>query len=301
MRRRTFLAALGGAAVARPLAAAAQQPTAIPRIGVLMGANPTVEAARLGAFRGALERLGYSDGQTILIELRYAEGHIDRFDGLARELVALAPAVIACVGTPETRALQAATRSIPIVFMQAQDPVELGFVASLARPGGNTTGFSMMSAELDAKRLELLHEIAPSLSRAAFLINPGTSPPGLAKRLADAEAAASEALLVQGDPLLSGTESRRIIDFAVAHRLPTVFENNSVVARGGLLSYGPDLLANARLAAGYVDKILKGASPADLPVQQSVKFVLAINLNTAKELGLTVPQSITYRADEVIE
>ena len=206
----------------------------------------------------------------------------------------------------------------------------MGFVVSLARPGGNTTGFSMMSGELDAKRLELLHEIAPSLSRAAFLINPATSPPNLATRLADAEAAAktvgialrhidaaspieltagfatiegaaSEALLVQGDPLLSGTESRRIIDFALAHRLPTVFENNSIVARGGLLSYGPDLLENARLAAGYVDEILKGAKPADLPVQQPVKFVLAINLKTAEALGLTAPQSILYRADEVIE
>jgi putative ABC transport system substrate-binding protein len=329
MRRRRFLAALGGAILAGPIAAIAQQPTEVPRVGILMGASPSDEAARLDAFRGTLEKLGYFDGLTIQIEPRYAMGQPDRFGSLARELAALAPFVIACVGRRETVALQAATRTIPIVFMQVHDPVEMGFVASLARPGGNTTGFTQMGAELDSKRLGLLHEIAPSLSRAAFLVNPNLTP-GLQERLAGAEAAAkslgiglrrvaatnpaeltaafaeiekssSEALLVQNDPMLGGTEFPRILEFALAHRLPTVFEGVTSVPPGVLLSYGPDLLENARLAAGYVAKILKGAKPADLPVQQPTRFKLIVNLNTAKLIGLTIPPSILGSADEVIE
>jgi putative ABC transport system substrate-binding protein len=328
MNRRNLIALIGGAAVAWPIGARAQQPAGIPRIGVLMGANPSDEAAKLGAFRGALEKLGYADGQTILIELRYAMGQPDRFGSLARELVALAPAVIACVGRQETGALQAATRTIPIVFMQVNNPVEQGFVASLARPGGNTTGFTQMSAELDAKRLGLLHDIAPSLSRAAFLVNPNLTP-GLQERFAGAEAAAkslgialrrvdattpaeltaalaaiqasaSEALLIQNDPML-GIERSRILDFAIATRLPTVFEGIFSFPLGVLISYGPDLSENARLAAGYVAKILKGAKPADLPVQQPTKFQLVINLKTAQAIGLTIPPTVLDLADEVIE
>ena len=274
-------------------------------------------------------RLLAADGQTIQIEPRYAMGQPDRFGSLARELVAMSPAVIACVGRQETAALQAATRTIPIVFMQVHDPVEMGFVASLARPGGNTTGFTQMGAELDSKRLGLLHEIAPSLSRAAFLVNPNLTP-ALQERFAGAEAAAkslgialrrvaattpveltaafaeieessSEALLVQNDPMLGGTEFPRILDFAVAHRLPTVFEAITNVRLGVLLSYGPDLIENARLAAGYVVKILRGAKPADLPVQQPAKFRLVINLKTAQAIGLTIPPAILDLADEVIE
>jgi putative tryptophan/tyrosine transport system substrate-binding protein len=327
VKRRRFLAALGGAALAGPIAAVAQQPAGVPRIGVLTGADPSIEAARLDAFRGALEKLGYIDGQNVVIEVRYAMGQPERFGSLARELVALAPAVIACVGGQETMALQAATRTIPIVFMQTGNPVEMGLVASLARPGGNTTGFSQMSAEVDSKRLQLLHEIAPAVSRAAFLGNPNTT---LDLRFADAEAAArslgialrrlaattpaemtaafaaieassGQALLVQNDPMLTGTEFSRILDFALAHRLPTVFEAKSNVARGGLLSYGFDSLENARLAAGYVAKILKGAKPADLPVQQPTRFALVINLKTAKAIGLTIPPAILDLVDEVIE
>ena len=312
------------------MAAGAQQPTGVPRIGVLMGANPSIEAAKLDVFRGALEKLGYIDGQSIFIELRYAMGEPDRFGRLARELVALAPAVIACVGRQETAALQAATRTIPIVFMQVNDPVEQGFVATLARPGGNTTGFTQMSAELDPKRLQLLHEIAPSLTRAAFLVNPNLTP-SLLERFAGAEATAkrlgialtrvdaatpaeltaaltaielssSEALLIQNDPMLNGTERSRIVDFAVVHRLPAVFESIRSARQGaGLFGYGPDLSENPRLAAGYVAKILKGAKPADLPVQQPTKFLLVVNLKTAKALGLTVPPSMLDLADEVIE
>src|SRR5438552_404218 len=165
MRRRRFLVVLGGAAVTGPIAAVAQRPAGVPRIGVLMGSSPSDEATKLDAFREALEKFGYIDGQTILIEVRYAKGQPDQFGSLARELVALAPSVIACVGRRETAALQAATRTIPIVFMQVNDPVEQGFVAALARPGGNTTGFTQMSTELDSKRLGLLHEIAPWVSR----------------------------------------------------------------------------------------------------------------------------------------
>jgi putative ABC transport system substrate-binding protein len=294
-----------------------------------MGSSPSLEAARLKAFRQALAEAGYSDGQNVVLEVRYAEGQPDRFRSLAQELVALAPSVIACVGRQETAALQAATRTIPIVFIQTPNPVELGLVASLSRPGGNTTGFTQMSAELDSKRLELLHEIAPSFSRAAFLINPNFLP-GVEQRFLDAEAAAkslgialrriaattpaelpaafaaieessSQALLVQNDPMLGGTERSRILDFGVAHRLPTVWESKNSIADRGLFSFGSDELENARLAAGYVFKILKGANPADLPVQRPTKFELVINLKTAKALGLTVPPSILARADDVIE
>jgi putative tryptophan/tyrosine transport system substrate-binding protein len=329
VKRRSFLAAFTAAGVTGSIAAMAQQPTGIPRIGVLMGSNPSDEAAKLDAFRGALEKLGYVDGQTILIELRYAMGQPDRFGSLARELVALAPAVIVCVGRRETTALQAATRTIPIVFMQVHNPVEMGFVASLARPGGNTTGFTQMSAELDSKRLQLLHQIAPSVVRAAFLVNPNLTP-GLQERFGGAEVAANslgialqrvdattssdltaafaaieeasnQALLIQNDPMLTGTELPRILDFALAHRVPTVFEAGFTVPLGVLLSYGPDLIENARLAAGYVAKVLKGAKPADLPVQQPTKFLLKVNLETAKAIGLTIPPAILDLADEVIE
>ena len=329
MKRRRFLAALGVAAIPAPIAALAQQSTGIPRIGVLMGSSPSVEAKGLAVFRGALEKLGYIDGQNILIELRYAMGQPDRLEGMAHELVALAPAVIVCVGRQETGALQAATRAIPIIFRQVNDPVEQGFVASLARPGGNTTGFTQMSAELDPKRLELLHEIVPSLTHAAFLVDPNLTP-GLRERVARAAAAAkslgitlrpveaatptelaaslvaiqelsSEALLVQSDPMLTGTEFPRILDFALAHRLATVFEGIRSLPLGGLLKYGPDNDENARFSAGYVAKILQGAKPADLPVQQPTKFRLVINLKTAKAIGLTVPPSILDLADEVIE
>ena len=329
MKRRAFLATLGGAAVAAPIAALAQQSTGIPRIGVLMGSSPSVEAQGLAAFRAALEKLGYVDGQNILLEPRYAMGQPDRLGSLAQELVAIAPAVIVCVGRQETTALQAATRKIPIVFRQVNDPVEQGFVASLARPGGNTTGFTQMSAELDPKRLDLLHEIAPLVSRAVFLVNP-TLTPGLPERVARAEAAAkslgitlrpieaatltelaaalatiqessSQALLVQNDPMLCGTEFPQILDFALAHRLATVFEGIRSLPLGGLLKFGPDNDENARFAAGYVAKILQGAKPADLPVQQPTKFQLVINLKTARAIGLTVPPPILDLADEVIE
>jgi len=326
MRRRRFLATLSGAALAGPIAAVAQQPKGIPRVGLLMGGTPSVEAARLSAFREALEKLGFVNGQTILIEMRYAMGQPDRLGGLAGELVALAPAVIVCVGSQETISLQAATRAIAIVFLQLGDPVEQGFVASLSRPGGNTTGFTQM--ELDSKRLELLHELAPSILRAAYLINPtlvrmleerfakkkaeakglgidlrrvdAATSAELSTAMAAIEASSDQALLVASDPLF-GTERSRIVDFAITHRLPTAFQARAYVAGGGLFSYGPDVVENARLAAGYVAMILKGAKPADLPVQQPTRFQLVINLKTANAIGLTIPPRILDLADEVIE
>jgi putative tryptophan/tyrosine transport system substrate-binding protein len=327
VRRRGFLAVLGGAALAGPLSVVAQLPAGIPRIGVLMGATLTTK--RQNSTRFALEKLGYIEGKTIVIEVRYAMSRPDRFGNLARELVAVAPSVIVCVGRRETTALQAATRTIPIVFMQVNDPVEQGLVAALARPGGNATGFTQMSAELDPKRLQLLHEIVPSLSRATFLMNPNLMP-GLQERFAGAEAAArsldialqrvdaasssdltaafaaieeasSQALVIQNDPMLTGTELPRILDFALAHRVPTVLEASFRVPLDVLLSYGPGLTQNSRLAAGYVVKILNGAKPADLPVQQPTKFLLKVNLETAKANGLTIAPAILDLADEVIE
>jgi len=311
---------------AGPIAALAQQPAGLPRDGLLMGGSPSVEAARLSAFREALEKLGFVNGQTILIEMRYAMGQPDRLGGLAGELVALAPAVIVCVGSQETISLQAATRTIPIVFLQLGDPVEQGFVASLSRPGGNTTGFTQM--EIDSKRLELLHELAPSISRAAYLINPtlvrmleerfakkkaeakglgidlrrvdAATSAELSTAMAAIEASSDQALLVASDPLF-GTERSRIVDFAITHRLPTAFQARAYVVGGGLFSYGPDVVENARLAAGYVAMILKGAKPADLPVQRPTRFQLVINLKTANAIGLTIPPRILDLADEVIE
>jgi putative ABC transport system substrate-binding protein len=326
MRRRDFMTVLAGGA-AYPLAVCAQQ-RAMPVIGVLLGAVPSGEAAKLGVFRDALKQLGYIEGQTILIETSYAEGHPDRIPKLAHDMVARAPAAIVCVGSQEAAALQAVTHTIPIVFMQSGNPVELGLVATLARPGGNITGFSQMAAELDPKRLQLLREIAPTVSRAVYLADPildttvaerfaiaetaaktlgialrrldASTPAELAAALATIDAS-DGAMLVRSDPLFTGTEGKRVRDFAIAHRLPAIFQSKLHVVQGGLLSYGADLNANYRGATSYVDKILKGAKPAELPVQQPTKFELAINLKTAKAIGLTVPQSMLQRADEVIE
>ncbi|HEY8874292.1 MAG TPA: ABC transporter substrate-binding protein, partial [Stellaceae bacterium] len=250
MRRRDFITVLAGAA-AFPLAVRAQQ-KAMPVVGVLMGAIASGEAAKLDVFRDALKQLGYVEGQNILIEPSYAEGHPDRLPMLAHDMAARAPAVIVCVGSQEAVALQAATPTIPIVFMQSGDPVEMGLAATLARPGGNITGFTQMSAELDPKRLELLREIAPAVSRAVYLADPILNT-AVAEHFAIAEAAAKTlgialrrldagtpaelaaalatidasdgALLVPNHPLLTGTEGARVRDFAMAHRLPAIFQS----------------------------------------------------------------------------
>lgn len=290
MRRRDFVILITGASFASPLRAVAQTPSAVPRISLLMGGTPTVEAKRLGAFSETMGHLGYVEGRTAHFEPHYAEGVPDRLGQPAREIVDRNPSIIVCVGAQETRVLLAATRAIPIVFMQSGDAVEQGLVASYARPGGNVTGFTQMNDELDSKRLELLHTIAPSVSRAALLTDSWLAAAGrIEKRLAAAEAAAKllgmvlqrydantsgeltdalaaiaasgdAALLVPNDPLFS-SERSRIIAFAVTHRLPTVFEQRLAILQGGLVGYGPDLIENARLAAGYVDKILKAPTP----------------------------------------
>ena len=328
MNRRILLSLIGCAALLPVGARAQQRQMAV--IALLMGGTPAIEAERLAAFRDALKRLSYVEGQTVAIEAHYAEGVPDRLGQLAREMVDRKPTVIVCVGSQEARALLAVTRTIPIVFMQSGDAVEQGLVTGYARPGGNITGFSQMADELDSKRLELLRTIAPSVSRAAVLtdsrfVAPGrleksfaaaeaaarllgmhlrrhdaTTPAELTDALAAIEASGSEALLVPNDPFFS-RERPRILEFAAARRLPTVFQQRVSVVEGGLVGYGPDLRENARLAAGYVDKILKGANPGDLPVQHPTKFELFINLKTANALGLTVPQSLLQRADEVIE
>jgi putative ABC transport system substrate-binding protein len=330
VNRRDLMILIAGVALVPPLRVVAQEAARVPRISVLMGGTPTIEAERLAAFRESLMRLRYIEGQTIVIEPHYAEGVPDRLGQMAREMVDRKPTAIVCVGGQEARALLEVTRAIPIVFMQSGDAVDQGLVASYARPGGNITGFSQMADELDSKRLELLRGIAPSVSRVAVLTDSRFAKPGrVEKRFAAAEAAAkllgmvllrhdattsaelidalaaiqasgSEGLLIPNDPLFS-TERTRILQFAAARRLPTVFEQKVAVAEGGLVGYGPDLIENARLAAGYIDRILKGAKPADLPVQQPTKFALFINLKTANALGLTVSQSLLQRADEVIE
>ena len=328
MKRRDVLPLLGGAVAVWPLAARAQQ-RSIPLVGLLMGSSPANEARRLAGFREGLEALGYVEGRTIRLEVRYAEGVGERYGSLARELVALAPALIACVGRVETAALQAATLTIPIVFLATGDPVELGLVASLARPGGNATGFALIWAELDAKLLELLKETMPAVSRASFLMNPiafksqleaqfanaeaaakilgitlqrvdATTPAELTAAFAQIETSSTEALMMQSSPMF-GREMLRIVDFAAARRLPIVSDSNSSRAPGVLIVYGADLVDLPRRGASYVDRILKGAKPADLPVQFPTKFLLTINLSTAKALGLTIPHAILLRADEVIE
>jgi putative ABC transport system substrate-binding protein len=326
MRRRKVLPLLAGTVLTASLLAPAKVLGSAATVAVLMGGTPAAEAQRLDAFREALKGLGYVEGRTIHIEPHYGDGFPDRLGPVALQIVDRQPNAIVCVGSQETAAAQAATRTIPIVFLQIPDPVATGFAATLPRPGGNITGFTQMSSELESKRVELLHEIAPSVSRAAFLLNPGLSflnpfadaeaaarvlgialrrieaatPAELDAALATIKASGEEGLLIQNDALFAAERSR-ITEFALTHRVPTVFGQRASVAQGGLASYGPDLIENARLAARYVDKILKGASPADLPVQRPTKFELIINLKTAKAIGITVPQSLLARADEVIE
>lgn len=327
MRRRTVLGGLAAVGLLPRLAFAGA--AKLPRVGVLSGASAEVGSAHIQVFRDALAKAGFRDGETVVIDVRYAAGHRERFKALAQELVALSPDVIACIGRIETAALQAATQTIPIVFMQAPNPLELGLVKSLAHPGGNTTGFTQMSAELDSKRLQLLHEVAPQMRRVAFLINP-TLLPGIEARFAKAKVLAKgagidlqrvaisgpgevdpalsaiaqsavQALVIQNDPILGGTAVAQIAAFAIAHRLPAIAEDRLSTTAGILLTYGSDPYENARLAAGYVAKILNGAKPGDLPVQRPAKFELIVNLKTAKAIGLAVPPALLDRADEVIE
>jgi putative tryptophan/tyrosine transport system substrate-binding protein len=309
----------------------AQQPAKVPRIGYLSNADAATDSARTEGIRLALRELGYIEGQNIAIEYRYAEGKVDRAPELAAELVRLkVDIIVVASGDQWIRAAKNATRTIPIVMMgQGTDPVRAGFVESLARPGGNVTGFTAFARELGGKRLELLKEAVPKLSRVAVLYDPA-NPPSLheVKELLPADARALKltiqpweiravddfekvfAALNKQRPdglyaLTAGVVMRpnqkRIADFALKSRLPSVYPSREAVEAGGLMSYGADLAVRYRRVAIYVDKILKGAKPADLPVEQPTKFDLVINLKTAKQIDITIPQSLLYRADRVIK
>jgi ABC-type uncharacterized transport system substrate-binding protein len=328
MRRREFITLVGGAA-AWPLAARAQQGERIRRIGVLMGfaADDPAAQARVLALAQALAQSGWTDGRNVHIDIRWGAADPERIRRYAAELVALAPDVVLAVGSPATGPLLQATRAIPIVFVQVADPVGAGFVASIARPGGNATGFMVYEYGIGAKWLELLKEIAPGVKRVAFLRNLATPAGSGAFGVIQASASslgmevspinvrdageierdmtafarsANSALIVLEIPL-TVVHRDLIITLAAQHRLPTVYTDRVFVTDGGLISYGPDRVDQYRRAAGYVDRILKGEKPADLPVQAPTKYELVINLKTAKALGLDVPPTLLARADEVIE
>jgi putative ABC transport system substrate-binding protein len=329
MKRRAFITLLGGAAAAWPLAARAQQSERMRRIGVLMNlaADDPESPIRLAAFELGLQELGWTDGRNVRIDTRWGAGDVELFRRHAAELVALPSEVILGTGSPAVRALQQATHSVPIVFTQVPDPVSDGFVESLARPGGNSTGFTTFEYGLSAKWLELLKEIAPRVTRAAVLrdltIASGSgqlgaiqavapslkmelSPVGLRdadeiERAVTAFARGSNGGLIVTGSTAAVFHRDLIIMLAVRHRLPAVYPTRFYAASGDLISYGPDFVDQFRRAAGYVDRILKGEKPADLPVQAPTKYELAINLKTARALGLTVPPTLLARADEVIE
>ena len=328
--RRRFIAAIaGGLLLAAPLAARAQPAGKVPRIGYLAPVFPcSGPVPSLAAFRRGLRELGYVEGRTITIECRTAEGKPDRLAQLAVDLVQLhVEIIVAAGGEPVARAARQATSTVPIVMTNGGDPVRSGLVASLARPGGNVTGLVTIAPELSVKRLELLREAFPNVSRVAVFRNPANpehdapmaemerAAPGLGihvqvvnvRDLADFDAAFSmiskgraQALLTLPDPL-TVAEARRIAEYAATHRLPAVYHRMESVDAGGLMAYGPSYADLFRRSATYVDKILKGAKPADLPVEQPMKFELVINLKTAKALGLTIPPSVLTRADQVIE
>jgi putative ABC transport system substrate-binding protein len=327
VRRRDLLALFGGAAVAWPVGVRAQQ--AMPVIGWLSSGSPESDniPARLIAFRRGLNEAGYVEGQSVVIEYRWAQNQYDRLAELASDLVHRQVNVIVTPGAPPTFAAKAATSTIPIVFAHGIDPVQSGLVASLNRPGGNITGVSLLQAELAGKRLELLHEFAPTAAVVALLVNPtnpiyetetrnlqeGTQRLGLQMHVlragtpSEIDAAfrtlvelQAGALLVSSDTFFT-SQRTRIVALAARYTVPTIYVWREFAETGGLMSYGTDLADTYRQTAIYTGKILKGAKPADLPVQQAVKLELVINLNTAKTLGLTLPPILLARADEVIE
>ncbi len=322
LRTASFLIPLGLSLLVAPMVAEAQQAAKIPRIGVLQvwsSADPAV-----GQIRQALREVGYVDGQNIVIEFRLAEGKAERLPALAAEMVQLKVDAILTFGDPGIRAAQQATKTIPIVAA-TDDLVGAGLVASLARPGGNTTGVSILASELNVKRLELLKETLPRVSRIAALWDPGSGtfhlkgleaaarslgvelqilevrrPEDFPRAFEAAKKGQAGALNVLASPFLYG-HRQTIIDLATKNRLPAIYQWREMPEAGGLMSYGPTLSELFRLCATVLDKILKGAKPGDLPVEQPTKFELVINMKTAKALGLTIPQSVLARAEEVIQ
>jgi len=319
--RRAFCSML----LALPFPAQAQQPARIPRVGILIPPSASFFSARVEAFRQRLRELGYVEGKNIFIEYRYAEGKLERLPDLAAELVRLKVDVIVATG-PAILAAKKASPTIPIVFAAAGDPVGSGLVSSLARPGGNITGLSSIAQDLDGKRLELVKEAFPKIARVAFLWEPGGSRGNPA--LTDMEAAAKalglklQSLEVRGlDDFESAfarakkegaqalittptgvinTQQRQVLDFAAKNRLPAMYPTSEFVEAGGLMSYGPNYTDLFRRAADFVDKILKGTKPADIPVEQPMKFEFIVNLKAAKQIGVTIPPNVLVRADRVI-
>jgi len=329
MKRREFITLVGGAAAAWPLAAVAQQGERVRRIGVLMAitADDSESQARLAAFAQGLQQLGWTVGQNVRVDYRWAGGNADAMRKYAAELIALAPDVILAHSSAALATLLQVTRAIPIVFTIVADPVGAGYVESLARPGGNATGFTSFEYAIAGKWLELLKEIAPRTTRVAVLresaIAAGPAQFGVIQAVAPSLGAelrpvdtrdageiertitafaqgSNGGLVVTGSPT-AAVHRELIIALAVRHRLPAVYNARYYVAGGGLISYGPDFVDQFRRAAGYVDRILKGEKPADLPVQAPTKYELVVNLKTAKTLGLEIPATVLARADEVIE
>ena len=331
MRRREFMTSVGSTAACWPLIAFAQQRERVRRIGVLTGAGLDADDldmhARIGAFEDGLKQLGWTNGQNVRIDIRVGAGDVDRLRRTAEEIVALAPDVILATGSSVVAAIQKATRTVPVVFTNVVDPVGAGFVDSLARPGGNVTGFVSFEYGMSAKWLELLKDIAPGVTRVAVIRDPEISA-GTGQFGAIQGAASSFGLEVAAVSPREASEVERaiaafartpngglittssalaiihrdlIIGLAVKHKLPAVYHRRVFPASGGLVSYGPDVIDLSRHGAGYVDRILKGEKPADLPVQAPSKYELVINLKTAKALDLSVPPSLLASANEVIE
>ncbi len=326
--RREFVIVAAPGLLALPRAAPAQPTGGVRRIGMLGSGTLAAAGALIETLRQGLRELGWSEGQNITIDFRFAEGRFDRLPELAAELIRLQPELIIAVPTPATMAAATATKSIPIVMIGVGDPVALGLVASLARPGGNVTGLSSgVNPQIVGKQLQLLKETLPKISRVAVLSNPGNA--GHASFIANAKVSAesvglqlqllqargldefdaafaamgkarAEAVVVLGDPMFSD-HNPRLADLAARQRLPSMHFLRGAVPAGALMSYGPDLPGQSHRIAVFVDKILKGSKPAELAVEQPTKFPLAVNLKTARELGITIPQTVLLRADEVIE
>jgi putative tryptophan/tyrosine transport system substrate-binding protein len=326
MKRREFVKLLGCAAVAWPTMVRAQQ--AMPKVGFLNVASAKTYTKQVSAFLEGLSEVGYVDGRNIAIEYRWAEGQADRLPALVADLVQQQVAVIAATTTPAALAAKAAKTSIPIVFEMASNPVRIGLVASLSRPGGNVTGVTQLNVEVAPKRLQLLHELVPTASVIALLVNPGN--PSLAEASTKEFQTAARTmgldlhvlnanserdfdgafaklvqlraggLVIGPDPLFT-SQIEKLAALTVRHAIPAVYELREFVVAGGLLSYGPDIMDAYRLAGNYTGRVLKGEKPADLPVQQATKVKLHINLKTAKALGVTVPLPLSGRADELFE
>jgi ABC-type uncharacterized transport system substrate-binding protein len=328
--RKTALASIlfAGALLALAVTAEAQQSAQLPHVGFLHGGSKSTRLPHIEAFRQGLRERGYIEGKNVIIEYRFAEGKLDQLPALAAELVKLNVNVIAAATTAAMRAAKQATMTIPIVMVAASDPVGTGLVASLAHPGGNVTGLSFQGAELSGKQLELLKEVVPNASRVAVLINGGANQAnpvakketevaarGLGVRLQMLEVSTlkeleaafpamtkqhAQALTILTGPLFD-VHLKVVADFAATNRIPAIYGFRDFPHAGGLMSYGTDLFNIYSRAATYVDKILKGAEPGDIPVEQPLKFDLVINLKTANHIGLTIPQSVLYRADKVIK